>query len=82
MAYTKLYQYGACHKIVQFMRQYNYSDTAWIRAQFDNDRKHFATYKLLVLSLASANEHRISPTLADRVSTYVDFINSPQNKTI
>ena len=36
----------------------------------------------VVLSLASANKHRISPTLADRVPTYVDFINSPQNETI
>ena len=37
---------------------------------------------ILVLSLATANKHRISPTLADRVPTYVDFINSPQNETI
>ena len=37
---------------------------------------------LVVLSLASANEHRISPMLANRVPTYVDFINSPQNETI
>ena len=36
----------------------------------------------LMLSLAGANEHRISPTLADRVPTYVDFINTPQNETI
>ena len=36
----------------------------------------------LVLSLASANYHRISHMLADRVLTYVDFINSPQDETI
>ena len=36
----------------------------------------------VVLSLSGANEHRISPMWADRVQTYVDFINSPQNETI
>ena len=36
----------------------------------------------LVLSLATANEHLISPMLADRVPTYVDFITTLQNETI
>ena len=36
----------------------------------------------LVLSLAAVNQTRILPMLADRVPTYVDFINSLQNEII
>ena len=52
----------------------------WLYTIADVPAFHLAL--ILVLSLAGANEHRISPTLADRVPTYVDFINSPQNETI